>query len=70
MGLEKRRHAGLKTGGNQPQNEETLSRKIKGVLRNEGLTLASAIMQDTKTQAEGMLCSLVLQPNSEIMVHI
>jgi len=34
-------------------------------LRNEGLTLASAIMPNTKTQAEGTPCSLVLQPNSE-----
>jgi len=33
-------------------------------LRNEGLTFASAIMPDTKTQAEGTPCSLVLQPNS------
>jgi len=33
-------------------------------LRNEGLTFASANMPDTKTQAEGTPCSLVLQPNS------
>ena len=61
--LKKRRHAGLKTGGNRPQNEGTRSLKIKGFLRNEGPTLASANMPDTKTQAEGTPCSLVLQPN-------
>ena len=39
-------------------------------MRNEGLTFASANMPDTKTQAEGTPCSLVLQPNSEIGVGI
>ena len=51
-------------------DEGTRSLKIKGFLRNEGLTLASANMPDTKTQAEGTPCSLVLQPNSKIGVGI
>jgi len=39
-------------------------------LRNEGLTFASTNMPDTKTQAEGTPCSLVLQPNGKIGVGI
>ena len=57
-GSQKQEASGLRN------DEGTWSLKIKGFLRNEGLCLASAIMPDTKTQAEGTPCSLVLQPNS------
>jgi len=78
--LDRRQQASIRTGGTrtskaetrgsqnrrQPasNDEGTWSLRIKGFWGTKDFAFASANMPDTKTQAEGTPCSLVLQPNS------